>query len=125
MLIELLFQDQKFMVKLYTLERSRLEDQANIRPEIQGLFSAECARFKDFIHVNSFMYDFHLRFLLELLNQTRHLPKNLSMDVRKYVDLIYKHNKPVPNFVRNILSKGMYICYNIVSIVDTLNFIYV
>lgn len=110
MLIELLFQDQKFMVKLYTLERSRLEDQANIRPEIQGLFSAECARFKDFIHVHSFMYDFHLRFLLDLFNQTRHMPKNLAIDVRKYMELIHKHNKPVPNFVRNILSKGMFVC---------------
>ena len=107
MLIELLFQANKFMVKLYTLERSRLGNQANVRPEIQGLFSAECARFKDFIHVHSFMYDFHLRFLLDLLNQTRQLPNNLAMDLRKFVELIYKQNKPVPNFVRNILSKGI------------------
>ena len=109
MLIELLFQGEKFMVKLYTLERSRLEDQSHIRPEIQNLFSAECARFKDFIHVHSFMYDFHLRFLLDLLNQSRQLPKNLELDVRKYVELVYKSNKPVPNFVRNILSKGTHL----------------
>ena len=104
MLIELLFQDTKFMVKLYTLERSRLGNQTT--PEIQGLFSAECARFKDYIHVHSFMYDFHLRFLLDLLNQKRQLPKGMVIDVRKYMGLIYKHNKPIPNFVRNLLSKG-------------------
>ena len=108
MLIELLFQADQFMVKLYTLERSRLGNQGSIRPEIQGLFSAECARFKDFIHVHSFMYDFHLRFLLDLLNQTRQLPKGLAIDVRKYMEFIYKHNKPIPSFVRNLFSKGIY-----------------
>lgn len=107
MLIELLFQADKFMVKLYTLEKSRLGNQDNIRPQMQSLFSAECARFKDFIHVHSFMYDFHLRFLLDLLNQKRYLPKGLAVDVRKYLELIYKHNKPIPNFVRNLLSKGV------------------
>ena len=106
MLIELLFQSDKFMVKLYTLERSRLGNQENIQPEIQGLFSAECARFKDFIHVHSFMYDFHLRFLLELLNEKRQLPKGMAVDVRKFMELIYKQNKPIPDFVRNLLSKG-------------------
>ena len=111
MLIELLFQADKFMVKLYTLERSRLGNQDNIQPEIQGLFSAECARFKDIIHVHSFMYDFHLRFLLDLLNQKRELPKGVAIDIRKYMELIYKHNKVIPNFVRNLLSKGVYVCF--------------
>ena len=106
MLIELLFQADKFMVKLYTLERSRLGNQADIRPQIQGLFSAECARFKDYIHVHSFMYDYHLRYLLDLLNQKKQLPKGAVVDIRKYLELIYKHNKPIPNFVRNLLSKG-------------------
>ena len=110
MLVELLFQDNKFVVQLYTLEMHHTRNHANIIcPEIQRLFSAECAHFKDHIHLNSFMYDFHLRFLLDLLNQTRHLPKNLAIDIRKYVELIYKHNKPVPKFVRNMLSKGTYL----------------
>lgn len=106
-LIELLFQADKFMVKLYTLERSRLGNQDSIQPEIKGLFSAECARFKDFIHVHSFMYDFHLRFLLDLLNQKRELSKGMVVDIRKFMELIYKHHKPIPNFVRNLLSEGI------------------
>ena len=109
MLVELLFQDNNFVVQLYTLEMHNTRNQANICPEIQRLFSAECAHFKDHVHLNSFMYDFHLRFLLDLLNQSRYLPKDLVIDIQKYVELIYKHNKPVPNFVRNVLSKGVHL----------------
>jgi len=64
----------------------------------------ECARYKDFIHVHSFMHDFHLRFLLSLLSGTRQPPENF--DIRRLLRLFRFHNKVPPNFIRSRLCKG-------------------
>lgn len=64
----------------------------------------ECTRYKDFIHVHSFMHDFHLRFLLSLLSGTRQPPENF--DIRRLLRLFRLHNKVPPNFIRSRLCKG-------------------
>lgn len=104
-LIELMFHEDKFMVKLFTLESSRLVNQtANSSPEGHTNFSAECARYKDFIHVHSFMHDFHLHILLDILNGACSPPARF--DTRKFLELCYKRNNPPPSFIRNLLKKG-------------------
>lgn len=97
-LAELCFYDDNFVVKLYSLEASRLNDR--LAPESQSLFSLECARYKDFIHVHSFMMDFHLRLLLSYLNNSP--PDNF--DLRHYIILCYEKSRP--HFARNLLQKG-------------------
>ena len=103
-LMELMFHDDKFMVKLFTLESSRLVNQPLSSLEVDSMFSAECARYKDFIHVHSFMHDFHLSLLLEILNGVRIPPARF--DTRKLLELCYKRNNPPPSFIRNLLKKG-------------------
>jgi hypothetical protein len=46
-LVELTFRDERFDVKLLTLESSRLNGQKSLSPEAYSLFSSECARYKD------------------------------------------------------------------------------
>ena len=99
-LAELCFYDDNFVVKLYSLEASRLNNQSPLSPESQSLFSLECARYRDFIHVHSFMMDYHLRLLLSYLNNSP--PDNF--DLRHYIILC--NEKPRPHFARNLLQKG-------------------
>ena len=72
--------------------------------QVYGLFSTECARFKDVIHLNSFIYDFHLRFLRELLKGTKSFPEHL--DLRVFLDTFLQYFQNVPSYIRNRLCKG-------------------
>ncbi len=101
---EVMFKEHDFVVRLYTLERSRLIQTSLPPPEGKTSFSEECARYRDFIHVHSFMYDFHLRLLLDLLNKNRSSPDGFQL--REFLELCYTHNSPPPNFIRNLLKKG-------------------
>ena len=103
-LVELCYQGNTFLVKLYTLESTRLVNQSPLTPESQTNFSVECARYKDFIHVHSFMHDFHLRLLLEIMNNTRTPPDNF--DLRKYLSMCYE--RTTPSYVRNLVQKGIF-----------------
>lgn len=103
-LVELCYQGNNFLVKLYTLESTRLVNQSPLTPESQSNFSVECARYKDFIHVHSFMHDFHLRLLLGILNNTRTPPDNF--DLRKYLSLCYERSSP--SYIRNLLQRGVF-----------------
>lgn len=102
-MVELMFQDKNFLVKLYTLERSRL-GQPLLSPEDNAVFAQECARYKDFIHVHSFMCDFHLKLLLDLLTGTQPFPEGFHL--RNFLKLCHKHSSPPPNFIRNLLKRG-------------------
>ena len=102
-IVELIFQDNNFLVKLYTLERSRLQ-QPLLSPEVNVSFSKECSRYKDFIHVHSFMHDFHLRILLDLLNGTRVVPD--SFQIRTFIEQCHMYSLPPPSFIRNLLKRG-------------------
>lgn len=103
-MVELSFQDQVFVVKLYTLEGSRLLQSSPLSPETRSHFARECARYKDFIHVHSFMHDYHLRFLLDLLN--RKWPSLKEFNLCAYMELCHAHYNPLPNFAQNLLRKG-------------------
>ena len=97
---EVMFTDTDFTVRLYTLEQSRLQQGVEFSPS----FSKECARYKDFIHVHSFMHDFHLRLLQELLCGTRLPPYPLHM--RHFIALCHEHSSTPPHYVNNLLAKG-------------------
>ena len=99
-LVELCFHGDDFLVKLYSVEASRLLNESPLTPESQTQFSLECACYKDFIHVHSFMLDFHLRLLLTYLDNSP--PENF--DLRQYINLCC--DRPHPFFSRNMLQKG-------------------
>lgn len=110
-MLELMFQEQVFLVKLYTLEGSRLQQPSPLSPESRTLspesrshFAKECARYKDFIHVHSFMHDFQLRFLLDLLNKGHSSGRQFKLCA--FMELCYAHYNPLPNFSQNLLKKG-------------------
>lgn len=102
-LVELGYQGNNFLVKLYTLELSRVVNQSPLTPECQTNFSVECACYKDFIHVRSFMYDFHLQLLLKILNTTCTPPHNF--DLCKYIMLCYQLSPP--HYIRHLLQRGV------------------
>ena len=106
LMVELVFQNQHFVVKLYTLEGSRLQESspAHSSPEARTLFAQECARYRDFIHVHSFLYDFHLRLLLDMLSQQCKVP--VPFNLAHYLHQCHTHYFPTPSFVQNLLKKG-------------------
>ena len=110
-MVELLFQQQLFVVKLYTLEGSRLQQSSPLSPESRSQFAKECARYKDFIHVHSFMYDFHLRLLLEQLSGQG--PQQQQLDLCEFMDLCHQHYQPLPNFAHNLLKKGTRVIHDV------------
>ena len=75
-----------------------------LHAQYHSKFSAESARFKDFIHVHSFMHDFHLSLLLSLISGKREPPANF--DLRSYLDVFSHHNHTPPSFIRNRLCRG-------------------
>ena len=75
-----------------------------ISSQAYGHFSTECARYKDLIHLHSFMYDFHLNLVLGMLNGEREMPEWL--DVRAFLEHFMQENKVPASFIRNRLERG-------------------
>lgn len=69
-------------------------------------FTEECDRFKQKIHVNSFVYDFHLRFIQRSLDHVDAIPDTLHLlNVIKNILSVY--HKP-PGYARNRVVTGTY-----------------
>jgi hypothetical protein len=100
MLIELLFTGCVFNVKLYSIECSRLSKRhipANC--EASGFFSQECSRMKDFIHVNSFTYDFHVKFIYDIT--LGRIKINGTINLHELLSGFCHHYTSSPNYIRN------------------------
>ena len=72
--------------------------------QVYGLFSTECARYKDFIHLHSFMHDFYLSMVLGMLRREREIPDWL--DLKRFLGHFIQENKLLPTFIRNRLERG-------------------
>jgi hypothetical protein len=103
-LVELTFVEERFDVKLLTLESSRLNGQKSLNPEAHSLFSCECARYKDLIHLHSFMHDFHLSVVLGMVSGEREIPEWL--DLKAFLEQFTRENKHPPTFNRHRLERG-------------------
>lgn len=110
MMVEVMVQRLQLLVRLYTLEGSRLQQSSSLSPEVRSLFAKQCAHYKDFIHVHSFMHDFHLRLLLELVDGKSSCPEEFHLP--EYLQLCHTHYSPPPSFAQNLLKKGELIAYN-------------
>ena len=67
-------------------------------------FSSECARYKDLIHLHSFMHDFHLNLVLGMVCGEREVPDWL--DLKAFLDQFTRENVYPPTFNRNRLERG-------------------
>lgn len=104
MMVEVVMEKLQLLVRLYTLEGSRLQQFTPLSPEGRSLFAKQCAHNRDFIHVHSFMHDFHLRFLLNLLDgKIRSLGE---FHLAQYLQLCHQHYTPPPSFTQNLLNQG-------------------
>lgn len=108
MMVEVMVQQLQLLVRLYTLEGSRLQQSPPVSPEVRSLFAKQCAHFRDFIHVHSFMHDFHLRILLDLLDGKICSPGEFHL--AQYLQLCHVHYTPTPSFAQNLLKKGECVC---------------
>ncbi|KAG2219749.1 hypothetical protein INT45_007788 [Circinella minor] len=104
-------------VTLYTLHRryGRLaamnhspymhESSEKRRADFQD-FTEECDRFKQKIHVNSFVYDFNLKFIQQSLDQASSLPSSINLlgIIKNTFSLYYKP----ANYSRNRIVRGIY-----------------
>ena len=101
-------------VTLYTLHRryGRLQHSPYIhrrkevgRANFQS-FMGECDQFKQRIHVNSFVFDFHLRYIQRSLDDVELLPVNLNLlSIIKNTVLVY--DRPAI-YSRNRIINGVY-----------------
>ncbi|KAI9279991.1 hypothetical protein BY458DRAFT_337791 [Sporodiniella umbellata] len=101
-------------VTLYTLHRryGRLQfspyshQSREVGRENFQRFMSECDQFKQRIHVNSFVFDFHLRHLQRSLDDADSLPPNLNLlDMIRKIASVY--DRPAI-YSRNRIIKGVY-----------------
>ncbi|KAI9488244.1 hypothetical protein BDB00DRAFT_59186 [Zychaea mexicana] len=69
-------------------------------------FTEECDRFKQKIHVNSFVYDFNLKFIQQSLDNASSLPSSVDLlgIIKNTFSLYYKP----ANYSRNRIIRGFY-----------------
>ena len=78
----------------------------NLNRQLFRLFTEQCAQFKNLIHVNSFVYDFHLRYLTRVLCR-----QELLVDWIDFVDVLrafLQYNVTTANFAKNRINDGAY-----------------
>ncbi|CEG81120.1 hypothetical protein RMATCC62417_15356 [Rhizopus microsporus] len=101
-------------VTLYTLHRryGRLQYSPNSHQSLEvgrenfQNFMGECDQFKQRIHVNSFVFDFHLRYIQRSLDDVELLPPSLDLlNMIKNIALIY--DRPAI-YARNRMIHGTY-----------------
>lgn len=109
--------DTFVFVTLYTLHRryGRLmpqlsnsiknDQQDNQRVKFKE-FTNECDRFKQRIHVNSFVFDFHIRFLQRSLDNIDKLPPNV--DILAIIRTLLISQSPPASYSRNRILHGYY-----------------
>ncbi|XP_077463799.1 SZT2 subunit of KICSTOR complex isoform X2 [Stigmatopora argus] len=104
-LMELAFQGCYFCVKQYALECSRIPMGQSVNSQLSMLFTEECDKVRDLMHVHSFSYDFHLRVVHQYLlgsHATLRQGYQLSHFLR---DFVARH-PDVPKFGRNHVFRG-------------------
>ena len=131
LLVEVRLQDLFASINVYTAKQSRAhalsmlnsadQDEAalqssvglkggtsarKINRELFRLFTEECSKFKNLIHVNSFVYDFHLRFMSQVfLDPTK---KVRWLDFLDILKAFHRYNIATANFARNRLFRGTF-----------------
>ncbi|XP_063795396.1 KICSTOR complex protein SZT2 isoform X3 [Pseudophryne corroboree] len=105
-LMELSFQGCYFCVKQYALECSRIPMGQSVNSQLSMLFTEECDKVRDLMHVHSFSYDFHLRVLHQyLLGSSMCLRQ--GYDLSSFLQLFISQHPDIPKYGRNHVYQGM------------------
>ncbi|XP_028301054.1 KICSTOR complex protein SZT2 isoform X3 [Gouania willdenowi] len=128
-LMELAFQGCYFCVKQYALECSRIpmgqtvNSQANLLTKLRCkpfpdatpvsdcalsmLFTEECDKVRDLMHVHSFSYDFHLQVVHQYLVGC-HMTLRQGYQLTDFLDDFISHHPDIPKFGRNHVFQGSF-----------------
>ncbi|XP_023809816.1 KICSTOR complex protein SZT2 isoform X3 [Oryzias latipes] len=126
-LMELSFQGCYFCVKQYALECSRIPMGQSVNSQgsliskprcrpfpdsmpvsdcaLSMLFTEECDKVRDLMHVHSFSYDFHLRVVHQYLVGS-HMTLRQGYQLTDFLDDFISHHPDIPKFGRNHIFQG-------------------
>ncbi|XP_054994514.1 KICSTOR complex protein SZT2 [Sorex araneus] len=104
-LIELTFQGCYFCVKQFALECSRIPMGQAVNSQLSLLFTEECDKVRDLMHVHSFSYDFHLRLVHQHVLGT-HLALRHGYHLTTFLHHFLAHHPDGPHFGRNHIYQG-------------------
>ncbi|XP_019134530.2 KICSTOR complex protein SZT2 isoform X3 [Larimichthys crocea] len=128
-LMELAFQGCYFCVKQYALECSRIPMGQTVNSQgslltkprckpfpdatpvsdcaLSMLFTEECDKVRDLMHVHSFSYDFHLRVVHQYLVGC-HMTLRQGYQLTDFLDDFISHHPDIPKFGRNHVFQGSF-----------------
>ncbi|XP_026179162.1 KICSTOR complex protein SZT2 isoform X4 [Mastacembelus armatus] len=128
-LMELAFQGCYFCVKQYALECSRIPMGQTVNSQgtlltkprckpfpdaspvsdcaLSMLFTEECDKVRDLMHVHSFSYDFHLRVVHQYLVGC-HMTLRQGYHLTDFLDDFISHHPDIPKFGRNHVFQGSF-----------------
>uniref|UniRef100_A0A8C3T1F6 SZT2 subunit of KICSTOR complex n=1 Tax=Chelydra serpentina TaxID=8475 RepID=A0A8C3T1F6_CHESE len=104
-LMELGFQGCYFCVKQYALECSRIPMGQSVNSQLSMLFTEECDKVRDLMHVHSFSYDFHLRIVHQYLLGS-HMTLRQGYHLTSFLEDFIAHHPDIPKFGRNHIFQG-------------------
>ncbi|KAL7985176.1 hypothetical protein Chor_003746 [Crotalus horridus] len=99
-LMELAFQGCYFCVKQYALECSRIPMGQTVNSQLSMLFTEECDKVRDLMHVHSFSYDFHLRIVHQYLLGS-HMALRQGYHLTSFLEDFITQHPDIPKFGRN------------------------
>uniref|UniRef100_A0A3P8USC8 SZT2 subunit of KICSTOR complex n=1 Tax=Cynoglossus semilaevis TaxID=244447 RepID=A0A3P8USC8_CYNSE len=106
-LMELAFQGCYFCVKQYALECSRIPMGQTVNSQLSMLFTEECDKVRDLMHVHSFSYDFHLRVVHQYLVGC-HMTLRQGYQLTDFLDDFISYHPDIPKFGRNHVVQGSF-----------------
>ncbi|KAF7203797.1 KICSTOR complex protein SZT2 isoform X2 [Nothobranchius furzeri] len=128
-LMELAFQGCYFCVKQYALECSRIPMGQSVNSQgslitklrckpfpdatavsdcaLSMLFTEECDKVRDLMHVHSFSYDFHLRVVHQYLVGC-HMTLRQGYQLTEFLDDFISHHPDIPKFGHNHVFQGSF-----------------
>ncbi|KAM6172949.1 KICSTOR complex protein SZT2 isoform 3-T3 [Erethizon dorsatum] len=104
-LMELTFQGCYFCVKQFALECSRIPMGQAVNSQLSMLFTEECDKVRDLMHVHSFSYDFHLRLVHQHVLGS-HLALRHGYHLTTFLRHFLAHHPDGPHFGRNHIYQG-------------------
>ncbi|KAL8178837.1 UNVERIFIED_CONTAM: hypothetical protein K2H54_057134 [Gekko kuhli] len=105
-LMELAFQGCYFCVKQYALECSRIPMGQTVNSQLSMLFTEECDKVRDLMHVHSFSYDFHLRIVHQYLLGS-HMALRQGYHLTGFLEDFIAQHPDIPKFGRNHIFQGI------------------
>ncbi|XP_016380898.1 protein SZT2-like [Sinocyclocheilus rhinocerous] len=106
-LMELAFQGCYFCVKQFALECSRIPMGQTVNSQLSMLFTEECDKVRDLMHVHSFSYDFHLRVVHQYLVGC-HMTLRQGDQLTAFLEGFIAHHPHIPKFGRNHVFQGSF-----------------